>query len=196
MEYAEMTFAQNSNTPHSLGMAIERLRGKWGAIVAFGALLMLMGLASLAFAFASTLAIVALNGVFLLVAGAAEIGVGMHARGWGRFFLWVIGGLLYIAAGVLCILYPVFASVILTLVLGAGLVAAGVVRAVLAWELPSSPQRNMIFLAALITFGLGLIIIMGWPMSAVYVLGTLLGVDLLFHGAGWVSFGIGLRAHK
>ena len=72
------------------------MRAKWGAIVAFGVLLMLLGLASLVFAFASTLAMVTLNGVFFIVAGAAEIGVGMHARAWGRFFLWVIGGVLYI----------------------------------------------------------------------------------------------------
>jgi uncharacterized membrane protein HdeD (DUF308 family) len=41
-----------------------------------------------------------------------------------------------------------------------------------------------------------LIILMNWPVSSLYVLGTLLGVELLFHGAGWVSFGMGLRAHK
>jgi uncharacterized membrane protein HdeD (DUF308 family) len=54
----------------------------------------------------------------------------------------------------------------------------------------------MIFLAALVTFGLGLMIVLHWPLSSAYVLGTLLGVDLLFHGAGWVSFGIGLRKHR
>ena len=32
---------------------------------------------------------VTVNGLLFLVAGAAEIGVGMHARSWGRFFLWV-----------------------------------------------------------------------------------------------------------
>ena len=55
--------------------------------------------------FISTLAMVTLNGVLFVVAGAAEIGVGMHARSWGRFFLWVAGGLLYILAGIFCILY-------------------------------------------------------------------------------------------
>jgi len=45
----------------------------------------------------------ALNGVLFLIAGAAEISIGMHSRIWGRFFLWVIGGLVYLAAGVLCI---------------------------------------------------------------------------------------------
>ena len=82
------------------------------AIFAFGLLLMVLGLASLIFAFVSTLAMVTLNGVFFLVAGAAEIGVGMHAKTWGRFFLWVIGGILYIGAGIFCILEPIAASTI------------------------------------------------------------------------------------
>jgi uncharacterized membrane protein HdeD (DUF308 family) len=181
--------------PHNLGEAIHRLRGKWGAIFAFGLLLMVLGVASLIFAFVSTLAMVTLNGVFLIVAGAAEIGVGMHAKTWGRFFLWVIGGILYIGAGIFCILDPIAASTILTLLIGAGLIAAAVVRAWLGFELPSGPNRSLVWLGAAVTFVLGLSIVMSWPMSSLYVLGTLLGVDLLFHGAGWVSFALGLRAH-
>jgi len=182
--------------PHNLGEAIHRLRAKWGAIFAFGLLLMVLGLASLIFAFVSTLAMVTLNGVFFLVAGAAEIGVGMHAKTWGRFFLWVIGGILYIGAGIFCILEPIAASTILTLLIGAGLIAAAVVRAWLGFELPSGPNRGFVWLGSAVTFLLGLIIVMSWPMSSLYVLGTLLGVDLLFHGAGWVSFALGLRAHR
>ena len=46
------------------------------------------------------------------------------------------------------------------------------------------------------TILLGLIIVIHWPLDSVYVLGTLLGVDLLFHGVGWVSFGMGLHARE
>jgi uncharacterized membrane protein HdeD (DUF308 family) len=180
----------------NLGAAIERLRAKWGAIVAFGALLFVLGVAALIFTFEATIATVTLNGVFFLVAGAAEIGIGMHAQGWGRFFLWVLGGLLYIATGVICILNPVFASTVLTLVLGAGLIAAGAVRAYLGFQLPSGRPRAPVFLAAAVTFLLGLIIVIHWPLSSTYALGALLGVDLMFHGAGWVTFGLGLRARR
>ena len=180
---------------HSLGEGIHRLRAKWGAIFAFGLLLMLLGALSLMFAFFSTLAMVTLNGVLLLVAGVAEIGVGMHARSWGRFFFWVVGGLLYIAAGLFCILNPLAASAILTLLIGAGLIAAAVVRAYLGFQLPPSPRRSMVWLGCAVTFLLGLVIVVHWPLSSAYVLGTLLGVDLLFHGAGWVSFALGLRVH-
>jgi len=181
---------------HNLGEAIHRLRAKWGAILAFGLLLMLLGAISFAFVSFSTLAMVTLNGVLLVVAGAAEIGVGMHARSWGRFFLWVAGGVLYTLAGVFCIFDPFAASAILTLMIGAGLIAAAAVRAYLGFELPASPRRSLVWLGCAVTFLLGLIIVMHWPMSSAYVLGTLLGVDLLFHGAGWASFALGLRAHR
>ena len=54
--------------------------------------------------------------------------------------------------------------------------------------------RVLVFLAAAVTILLGLIIVSHWPVDSIYVLGTLLGVDLLFHGVGWVSFGVGLQA--
>ena len=178
---------------HSLGEAIERLREKWAAITAFGVLLVVLGFAALFFSLIATIVTVTLNGVLFLIAGAAEIGIGMHSRTWGRFFLWVIGGLLYIAIGLLCIVNPILASVALTLVLGAALIAAGLVRAFLAFQLPADQPRALVFLAAAVTILLGLIIVSHWPLDSIYVLGTLLGVDLLFHGVGWVSLGVGLR---
>ena len=137
-----MSNASNAGTSaHSLGEAVERLRGKWAAITAFGVLLVVLGFAALAFSLIATIVTVTLNGVLFLIAGGAEIGIGMHSREWGRFFLWVVGGLVYIAAGVLCIMNPILASTILTLFLGAGLIAAGVVRAYLATQLPADHPR-------------------------------------------------------
>jgi uncharacterized membrane protein HdeD (DUF308 family) len=54
----------------------------------------------------------------------------------------------------------------------------------------------MVFLASAVTILLGLIIVIHWPADSVWVLGTLLGVDLLFNGSGWLSFGLGLRARR
>jgi uncharacterized membrane protein HdeD (DUF308 family) len=181
---------------HSLGAALHRLHDKWGSIVAFGALLIILGLAAAGFAIAATRATVVVNGVVFLIAGVAEIGVGMHSQAWARFFFWVIGGLLYLIAGLICIFNPDLASIILTLMLGAGLIAAGIVRIILGFQLPPDHPRALVLLAGAVTTLLGLIIIGHWPADSVLVLGTLLGVDLLFHGAGWVSFGLGLRARR
>ncbi len=175
---------------------MHRLQNKWGAIVAFGVLLILLGVAATVFALAATIATVTINGVVFLIAGAAEIGIGTHSRGWGQFFLWVLGGVLYLLVGLICIFNPIFASTVLTLMLGAGLIAAGVVRGYLASQLPADHPRAMVFLAGAVTVLLGLIIVIHWPADSIWVLGTLLGVDLLFNGAGWVRFGLGLRARR
>ena len=191
-----MTNATSGTQPHSLGFAIEHLRARWGEIVAFGALLVVLGLAALCFTLPSTVATVTLNGLFFLVAGVAEIGVGAHAKSWARFFLWIVGGAIYLIAGVICIINPIFASLALTLALGAGLIAAAAVRAYLAFHLPGGNPRALVLLAAAVTFLLGLVIVVHWPTDSVYVLGILLGVDLLFHGVGWATFGVGLRPRR
>jgi uncharacterized membrane protein HdeD (DUF308 family) len=187
--------------PPSLGEAIERLQVKWASIAGFGVLLVILGFAALFFSLIATVATVTLNGltlngVLFLIGGAAEIGIGMHSRTWARFFLWVIGGTLYLFAGAICIVNPMLVSVVLTRMLGAGLIAAGLVRVYLAARLPSGQSRFPVFVAAAVTTMFGLIIVSRWPTDSVYVLGTLLGVDLLFHGVGWVSFGVGLHARS
>ena len=144
-ERGECNVERRDASPHSLGEAIERLQAKWASITAFGVLLVVLGFAALFFSLIATIATVTLNGVLFLIAGAAEIGIGMHSRSWGRFFLWVIGGVLYLAAGVICIVNPVLASVVLTLLLGAGLIAAGLVRLYLATAASRRPAPRFWF---------------------------------------------------
>jgi len=185
-----------SGAVHSLGEATRRLHDKWGAIVAIGVLMILLGAAATVFALAATKATVVVNGVVFLIAGAAEIGVGMQAQAWAKFFLWVIGGLLYLVVGLICLFNPTLAASVLTLMLGAALIAAGVVRLYVSFQLPSDQRGGMVLLAGGVTTLLGVIVVAHWPADSVFVLGTLLGIDLLFNGIGWLGLGLGLRARR
>jgi uncharacterized membrane protein HdeD (DUF308 family) len=178
---------------HSLGAAVHRLHDKWGAIVAFGASLIVLGAIAVMFAWPATNATVIVNGVVFLIAGAAEIGIGAHSQAWNRFFLWMIGGVLYLFIGLVCIIDSGFASAVLTLVLSASLIAAGAVRLYLAFQLPARQPRALVFVAGAVAILLGLIIVAHWPADSIWLLGTLLGVELLVNGSGWVTFGLGLR---
>jgi uncharacterized membrane protein HdeD (DUF308 family) len=48
-------------------------------------------------------------------------------------------------------------------------------------------------LSGIITLLLGLLILAHWPINSVYILGLLLGIDLIIAGAGWIGIGLGLR---
>ena len=87
----------------------------------------------------------------MIVAGCVEVYMGSRAKDWRHFSLWVIAGVLYLAAGVMAIANPLLASVVFTLLLGAGLFAAGAMRLYLAFKLPASQARTMVMLSAFVT---------------------------------------------
>jgi uncharacterized membrane protein HdeD (DUF308 family) len=90
---------------------------------------------------------------------------------------------------------PLLAASVLTLFLGAALVVSGVMRIVLAFSMREGTPWTWVVLSGLVTFFLGLIILVHWPVSSLFVLGTLLGIDLLMAGIGWIFVGLGLRRY-
>ncbi|WOJ89664.1 HdeD family acid-resistance protein [Methylocapsa polymorpha] len=191
-----MTYSNNVDPapggPRTLGTAIERLRHRWGWMVAFGLLVALFGVAALILDVSATIASVYTIAIFIIIAGAAEIATGIGAKSWGRFFLWILGGLLYIVAGAFALANPFIAAYFLTLMLGAGLIATGGVRIYLGTQLGKEVRGSVIF-SGVLTLLIGILIVLGWPSNTPFVLGILLGVDLLFWGLAWVSFGFRLR---
>ena len=173
---------------------MEKLRHRWGWFVALGALAILLGVAALGLVVHATITTVYIIAIFMIIAGGSEITVGLNAKTWGRFFLWIVAGLFYIVAGAFALAQPVHAAVIFTLMLGTALLAAGVMRIYIGTHM-ASHARTMVVLGGVVTAIVGLFVIMGWPTNSLVMLGTLLGVDLLFTGTMWVGFGLRLRSH-
>lgn len=176
-----------------LGAGIGALAGRWKRVVAVGAVLILCGFLALSTVVAATLASVLLVGVLMMVAGVAEIIHAFGVRRWSRFFLWVALGTLYTLAGLSVFMNPGLAAGVLTLLLGAGLVASGILRIVLAAEMRDGGAWGWVAVSGAITTLLGVMILFQWPQSSLYVLGLFLGLDLLFAGLGWLTMGLALR---
>jgi uncharacterized membrane protein HdeD (DUF308 family) len=178
---------------HNLGAAMARLRHRWGWFVALGALAALLGVAALILVVSATIATVYVVAIFIIIAGGSEVAIGLGSATWGRFFLWIAAGLCYVVAGAFALARPLNAAVALTLLLGASLLAAGVLRVSIGLHMTSGARSLTIF-AGVVTALVGLLVILGWPGNSVIILGTLLGVDLLFTGLTWIGFGLRLRA--
>ena len=178
--------------PHSLGGMAERLRHRWGWFVGFGVLAAVLGLAALVLDVSATIASVLTIGIFMVITGGSEIIMGVGSQTWGRFFLFILLGVLYIVAGAFAIAQPIPAAVVLTLMLGWALVATGAVRIWLGTHLPPGSKSAMV-LAGIATLLFGLVIVLGWPGNSFFVLGIILGLDLLFYGASMIAFGMRLR---
>jgi uncharacterized membrane protein HdeD (DUF308 family) len=180
----------------SIGSDIAPLRAKWGWIVALGVVYVVAGFIALGSIVLATVASVFMVGIMMIIAGVAEVFSAFQIKSWGKFLFWALLGLLYIVAGFVTFENPLFAAAILTLLLGASLVASGIVRIFLAFSMKRESPWIWVALSACITLLLGLIILAHWPVNSVYILGIFLGVDLIMAGAGWIGLGLGLRGAR
>jgi uncharacterized membrane protein HdeD (DUF308 family) len=191
-----MTNASDTLLNPQTSSELAPLRAKWGWIVALGVVYLLAGFIALGSVVVATVASVLVVGAMMIIAGVAEVFSAFQIKSWGKFLLWVLLGALYIIAGFVTFENPLLAAALLTLILGASLVASGIMRIILAFSMKQETPWIWVVLSGVITLLLGLLILAHWPVSSLYILGLFLGIDLIMAGAGWIGLGFGLhRAH-
>ncbi|AMA57141.1 HdeD family acid-resistance protein [Bradyrhizobium sp. CCGE-LA001] len=188
-----MTSASDTSQRLGLGSGIATLHAKWGWIVALGVVYLIAGFVAFGSVAMATVASVIVVGAMMIVAGAAEIIGAFQMKSWGKFLIWALLGVLYVVAGFLTFANPLFAAVLLTLFLGASLIASGAVRLFLAFSMKRESPWVWVALSGAVTLLLGLLIVARWPVNSVYILGLFLGIDLIMAGAGWISLGFALK---
>lgn len=163
----------------------------WGALL-LGAVFIAAGLFVLGDVALATVISAIIIGFTLLIAGASEVVHAFSAPHWSGFTLRLLIGALYAISGVALIADPLVASVFLTFVFAIALIASGVVRIFQSFQYWRW-SGFLLLLSGIIGILAGLVILAKWPVSGLWVLGTLVGIDLLFHGAWWMSLGWQLR---
>src|SRR5262245_61039791 len=97
----DMAATSGPTTDHPRGLGgISELRAKWGWFVALGVLMLIAGVVALGNELLATVVTVYYVGAMMLVAGIFEIIHAFGVKSWGRFFWWLISGIVYALAGV------------------------------------------------------------------------------------------------
>ena len=188
-----MTTTSDTARSPQTGSDTAPLRAKWGWIVALGVVYLIAGFIALGSVAMATVVSVLVVGIMMIVSGVAEVISAFQIKSWGKFLLWALLGVLYIVAGFVTFQNPLLAAVLLTLILGASLVVSGIMRIFLAFSMKREAPWIWVVLSGVITLLLGLLVLLRWPVSSLYILGLFLGIDLIMAGAGWIGLGIGLR---
>jgi len=165
---------------------VERPRRSALANTAIGILLILAGVFVLGDVVLATVISAFVLGVVIICAGIAEI-VGAFWAGGLRGFLWqAVLGALYVISGWVLVTQPAVGALILTWVLGAVLLISGVARIILGVR-HLHDGGWLIFISGLFGLVAGFMILVGWPNTGLWVIGTFLGIDLILHGVGWLT---------
>jgi uncharacterized membrane protein HdeD (DUF308 family) len=167
----------------------------WGLFLAEGIILVILGIAAIALPPIATLAFTIIIGWVFLISGV----VGLFTTFWARHvpgFWWsLISAIIGIAAGVVLLLWPITGTLSLTLVLIAFFFIEGIVSIMYAIE-----HRNQLtgrwgwmLVSGIIDLILAGIIFAGLPETAVWALGLLVGINMLFGGAALIAMALAAR---
>jgi len=179
-----------STASTSLVTAEKKVLG-WSIVLS--ALLVFAGILAIVLPPIAGLGVTILVGWLLIFSGVAHLVYGWQTREKGGMIWELLLSLLYIAAGVYVLWNPILGLVSLTLGLAAYLVVEAILEFILAVRLRPAPGSGWLFVDAIITLILAVIIWRTWPLSAAWVIGTLVGISMIFSGMARLMLSIAAR---
>jgi uncharacterized membrane protein HdeD (DUF308 family) len=186
--------------PHDMSALQTRMsaavREHWKAFLFEGILLVVLGLAAMIVPPLASLAVTIFLGWMFLISGVAGLVLTFWARKMPGFWWSLFSAVLAIAAGIVLLAKPVQGTLTLTIVVGAYFLAEGVATIMYALEHKKelSERWGWLLTAGIMDILVAGFIIAGLPGSALWALGLLVGINMLFGGATLI--GMALAAKK
>jgi uncharacterized membrane protein HdeD (DUF308 family) len=183
------------STPAQIRSAFkESVRHHWVMFLIEGIALVVLGILAILAPQLASLAATVFFGWILLLSGAIGLIATLRARRAPGFVWSLISALLGIAAGVILLGWPVQGVFSLTAVLIAFLLIEGVVSILFALEHRRglSGRWGWMLASGLLDIVLAAVLLAGLPGTALWALGLLIGINMIF--GGWALIGMALAS--
>jgi len=175
---------------------VNAIHEHWVLFLVEGIVLLVLGAAAIIVPVIATLAFTLLIGWLFLISGVVGLITTFWMRNVPGFWWSLISGVVGIAAGIVLLLWPISGTVSLTLLLIAFFLVEGIVTLMYAFEHRArlSGRWGWMLASGIVDLILAGIIFAGLPESATWVLGLLVGINLLFGGAAMVAMALAARS--
>ena len=162
----------------------DALGAHWRLFLFQGVIMLILGVLALAVPVAATITVDIFIGWLFLISGIVGL-VALFSAKHIPAFLWnLVTAALSAVVGVMLIWKPVEGAVSITIVLTAFFIAEGVFQLVasIAYRDVISGSWGWMLASGISDLLLAAVIILGWPMTAVWTLGLLVGINLITSG--------------
>ena len=166
---------------------------KWRWLLGLGILFVLLGMIGLGASFALTMASVVFFGFMLLLGGGYQLVDSFRYSGWKSRVSHILISVLYIIAGIIVVNDPMGASSLFTMMIAGALVAIGLVRLVMAFQMRQVKGWIWLLVSGIAAIVLGSLIVAEWPSSGLWVIGMFIAIDLLFAGWGMIMLALAAK---
>jgi uncharacterized membrane protein HdeD (DUF308 family) len=164
----------------------------WGWFLAFGVVLLLLGVTAIVRSVTSTVVSMVFFGWLLVFAGLIEFVDAFMVGNWAGFFLHLLIAILFMVTGVLMLVRPVISAEAATFLMSMFFLVGGLYQFVYAlWT--HLPGWGWHALNGVVASILGFLLLAQWPVSGLYAIGLFVGIDLIFYGWSWIALALDLR---
>jgi uncharacterized membrane protein HdeD (DUF308 family) len=164
-----------------------------GWSIGLSILMLLAGILAIVIPPAAGIAVVLAVAWLLMFSGAVHLVFAWHTRTTGGFVWELLLGILYIGVGAYTLVHPVAGLASLTLILAIYLFAEAVLELVLSFRLRPMRGSNWLLFDGIVTLILAILIWRTWPSSTEWVIGTLVGISMLFSGVSRLVLSLAAR---
>src|SRR5579864_1352959 len=173
---------------------IEEVKKRSGWSIFMGALSAVLGLFLIAYPMATATITTVLLGWTLIFVGVAQFVFALHSQTPGNFFLKLLGGVLYGITGVALAFAPIAGVEALTAMLGTLLLVQAGLATVTAFQIRPLDGWGWYLFDAIVSFALGMLIIVKWPSSSMWAIGTLVGTAVVMGGISRIVLASKIRS--
>lgn len=185
-----MATANAARGLHGASMFVKKASGWY---IALALVFIFLGIVAIIEPGVAGLAVTILVGWLLIFGGVTHLVAAFSGGGAGRVIFQLLVGVVYILGGSYFLAHPLLALGTLTLLLGSIIVVEAVFEVITYFRTRGESGAGWLLVNALITLLLGVLIWSHWPSSSVWVIGTLVGVNLLMTGFSRLMFAFAAR---
>ncbi len=161
--------------------------------MAFGAVVLIMGMMAIAAPQVSGLAVTAVVAAVLVIAGIAQTVFAFGAPTFGRGLLALLFGAITAIAGVCIFANPMFGLTTLTILVIAYFVVDGIYHLIAFFQLRGTQGRGWLLFGGVVSLVLAAMLYGDFPSSSEWAIGLLVGIRLLM--TGWTMIMLGGLSH-
>jgi len=169
------------------------VRSSLGWSIALSVLMIIAGVLAIALPPIAGITVTLLVGWALIFSGAAHLVFAWHTGSAGGVVWELLVGVVYIVAGGYVLMHPLVSMAALTLALAVFLFIEAILEFILSFKLRPMPGSGWLVADGIITLVLAVMIGTTWPFNTGWVLGTLVGISILFSGVSRLMLSIGAR---
>lgn len=164
-----------------------------GWSIALSVLMIVAGILAIASPLAAGIAVNILVAWLLVFSGCVHLVFAWYRPSTGGFIWELLAGIVYILTGVYLLMHPVLGLESLTIALAIYLLVEAVLEFVLGFTLRLLPGSGWLVVDGVISLILAVMIWRTWPSSTGWVIGTLVGIAMLFSGTSRLIFSLVAR---